>query len=270
MSDLLENSENQILLAARLVREHHYPKRKQDLPDWILIFAIKDLLKTNPDTPPEDLFDLLITQCKLKADGLLSRYVGASIAARLTRKMDSAAASVFTGGRKFSFAKVSAMAEYLTSRCPRICRAKLSKLLFYSDFINYYLNGNSISGARYVRDRFGPELYGYETLFKTLLYTGSLRVGNGSDHEEALLVNNNWMIDTLTIDEVVTMHWVLSYFRSMTASEIRQYSQKEIAYRFTRRDAFIAYEYASILHGLPDSTRKNYAKLIYGDPRRYQ
>jgi len=64
--------------------------------------------------------------------------------------------SVFTGFRMFSPAKLSAMAVYIAQRGEQIYKNKLNKLLFYSDFINFYLYGRSISGSKYVHVPFGP------------------------------------------------------------------------------------------------------------------
>lgn len=249
-SHALERYENQVLLGARMVREYYYPDRQKNLPDWILIFAIRDLLKMRSETSPEELFELLIVQSKVKTQGQLSRYLAASITAN-AKAADPAEASVYTGSRKFSFAKLSAMAAYITLHGKKVCRTKLNKLLFYSDFVNYFLHGHSISGSRYVRHRFGPALDRYESMVSTLKYTGVIRVKNESGSEESIVARDKSLVETLSIQEMVTIQWVLANLRSMTASEISQYSRRESAYRFTRQDDYIAYEYARILRKLP-------------------
>jgi hypothetical protein len=246
----LDRYENQILLAARMVREYYCPSQKSNSPDWVLIFAIRDLLTLRPETTPEEMFDQLITRSGIEADGHLSRYLAAAVTSAITCG-DNAAANVFTGARKFSFEKISAMAAYITSR-GEVCSTRLNKLLFYSDFVNYYLYGYSISGARYIRHGLGPALYGYESILKTLIFTGVVKVTNEGQAEENIIACEGSTGDELTVLETVTMHWVLANFRSLTGTEIDQYSQREIAFRFTRQDDFIAYEYARLLKALPE------------------
>lgn len=253
--DTLECSENQILLAARMVREYYYPNRKNNIPDWILVFAIRDLLTLLPETEttPENLFDLLITQSRIKKH--LSRYTAASITSQArnerSNNANSAEVSVFTGTRTFSLVTISGMVAYLTSRGQKICKTRLNKLLFYSDFVHYFLHGRSISGAKYVRDRSGPVLYRHESVFKTMEFTGVLQTNwDGKGNE--LIARDESLIGTLTLLEIVTMHWVFSHFGSMAAAELNQYSYSESAYRFSRQGDYIAYEYAKLLQTLPD------------------
>lgn len=255
-SHAVEHDENQILLGARLVREYYYPKRKTKLPDWVLIFAIKDLLKSRPGTLPDELYDVLIGQTDIKSQGHLSRYLAATIVSDVTAgdtgEADTMRSSVFTGGRKFSFEKISAMAAYITYRGRDICKNKLDKLLFYGDFVNYYLYGISISGAKYVRHRFGPVMDHYESILKTLEYTGTVQRSDGCDGETRFTSHDDSMTEILTVLETVSLYWVLANFGSMTASELNQISTREIAHRFTRQDDYIAYEYAKLLRKLPE------------------
>src|SRR5215203_1508410 len=145
-------NENLVILAARMVREYYYPGRKGQSPDWILVLAIRELLKSHPEVAPEELFDLLIKGSKLKSRGDLSRYLIKSA----TSQIEPPRSSVFSGSREFSFEKLSTMVSLLTPRGQGICRTKLNQLLFYSDFTNFFIYDKSISGARYVRSRGGP------------------------------------------------------------------------------------------------------------------
>jgi hypothetical protein len=246
-SHVLEHHENKILLGARLVREYYYPDRQNSLPDWILILAVRDMLWGQSQSSPEDLVDLLITQAKIKSQGHMSRYLAASVISDLRPEVN-----VFTGGIGFSFEKLSAMAAYFTARGQTISNAKLNHLLFYGDFINYYLYGASISGARYVRKTSSPELSGYESALKTLMYTGVLRGAGGYNTELLVIGADDSVTDRLTVLETVTLHWVAANFGYMTTSEIKQHSQNEWVYRFTRQDDSIPYEYARILQILPE------------------
>lgn len=256
-SPVADPNENQILLAARMVREHYFADRKKDRPDWILIIAIQELLARFRLTRIEDLIDLLINRSTIKTEGHLSRYVAASVTAdaALTRgkTSNSFGASVFTGGRTFSFIKLSAMTAFITLHADRVCKQKLNHLLFYGDFVGFFLYGRSISGARYVRRPSAPALYEYERLLKALLYSGVVRFNEGGVHaNDPMIVRDRMILGELTIQEIVTMNWVLANFGSMNGTEIGQYVHREIAHRFTRQDGFIAYEYSKLLQKLPD------------------
>src|SRR5436190_6510829 len=113
-SDFSDRDENQILLAARMVREYYYPKNEKKLADWILVFAVRDLLVMRPEASLEDLFDVLIAESKIKAQGHMSRYLAASISGNINLGSTHADVTVFTGARKFSFEKISAMTAYIT------------------------------------------------------------------------------------------------------------------------------------------------------------
>ena len=61
------------------------------------------------------------------------------------------------------------MIAHIASSESDIYKTKLNKLLFYSDFINYYLNGTSISGAKYVHLPYGPVPDSYKVRCRNLL-----------------------------------------------------------------------------------------------------
>lgn len=252
VTEALESRDNQILLAARMVREHYYPKRRKNLPDWILVLAVRDMLDMLPNASPEELFEYLIAQPRIKAH--MSRYMAASLVAEATAERtnkDSAEVSVYTGARKFSFEKIAAMTAYITSNGQKTSRIKLDKLLFYCDFVSYFLHGHSISGAKYVRHSQGPEIDQYESILKTLRFSGVIKIENESDIGENIVAHDQTMVGNLSIVETITMYWVLTNIGAMSSAEISRYSNNESAYRFTRQGEYIAYEYAGLLQKLP-------------------
>jgi hypothetical protein len=245
--------ENQVLLAARMVREHYFPHHAGlHSPEWILILAVRELLKSIPASSPEELLEILTTQSELASRGELSWYASSSMVMRLAAGLGEtpSAVDVFRGGRKFSFAKLSAVVSFFTRRVENICAIKLNQLLFYSDFVNFYLRGRSVTGSRYVRESQGPVLHRFESILKTLSFTGVVKLRDASV-EGLISVGSQSDIESLPLIELVSMNWVLVNLGSMTAEEISEYSHRESAYRFTRQDDFIAYEYAQLLQKLP-------------------
>ena len=248
--------ENRVLVTARLVREYYFPAIEKHAPDWILIPAIRELMKLQPDATPEGLFEQLVRPPAAGSPGLLSRYRIASLAAGLGATddagRDSAEINIFSGGRQFSFTRLSAMASFFAGR-GQVCKTKLNHLLFYSDFVNYVSFGRSISGARYVRQQGGPVLDQYDTLLKTMVYTGVVRLQAAeADSESELVVVHEPSIESFTLLEVVTLYWVHANFNTMTVSDISEYSQHESVYRFTQQNNYIAYEYSRLLKKLPE------------------
>jgi hypothetical protein len=174
------------------------------------------------------------------------RDVRTKIPVRETEVVD-----VFTGHRVFSFEKLAAMTAYIARHGRNVYKTKLNKLLFYCDFVNYHLNGVSISGARYVHLPFGPVPDRYEQTLKNLEMIGTLQISKGRGFE-LISAGDDPLPDTLSQQERATIDWVLERFGSMSASEISEYSHRERAYKDTRPGECIAYEYAKFFQSLPE------------------
>jgi len=247
-----DSLDNQTLLAARMVRDHYCPKPKRNLSDWVIVLAVRKVLSKLPHASPEELFEHLIEQPRIKVH--MSRYIVSSLVAEATAKRSaskSSEVSVFTGAKKFSFEKIAAMTAYITSNGQRTCRTKLDKLLFYCDLVNYFLHGQSISGAKYVRLMGGPGTDRYESILKTLQFSGVVKIENDPESDENIVARDETIAGNLSILEAMTMHWVLKNMGAMSASEICRHAYEESAYRFTTPGAYIAYEYAELLQNLP-------------------
>jgi hypothetical protein len=247
-------NENQILLAARMTRDHYYPGRDRNFPDWILVFAVFKLLELDGNASPDRLFELLKDHSQIESPEM-RRYLHLAIAAGrsrdLARRRDEGC--VFSGGRKFSFEKTSGMSASLTSRCQTVGRSKLNQLLFYSDFVHYFLYGGSISGARYVRHRFGPVFEGFEKTFDEMLAANAVAIEYRSCGEETIISSSDEVIvENLSMLDVTTLTWVAATFGGMSEVGIQEFLSHECAYRFTRRGDYIAYEYARIFQKLPE------------------
>ena len=158
--------------------------------------------------------------------------------------------TVFTGYRAFSLEKMAAMVSYFASRTSDLYKTKLNKLLFYADFINYHLNGHSISGSRYVHLPYGPVPEGYEETLETLNHYGVIDVSK-QNSADLITGGDNSANDFLNAEERRSLDWVLESFGSMSASQLTEMSHRERAYKNTRTGEEIAYEYAKFLAKLP-------------------
>jgi uncharacterized phage-associated protein len=159
--------------------------------------------------------------------------------------------SIFTGFRVFSAEKLAAMISYLAQKGYGIYKTKLNKLLFYGDFVNYYLHGHSISGSRYVHLPFGPVPDRYERMISDSVMSGKIKVSGAPGDAQLISPTTDSQVDDLTSEEIETLDWVLQTFGSMSAGEITEQSHREKAYRFTKPGEEVAYEYAKFFEKLP-------------------
>ncbi|MGB7069098.1 MAG: Panacea domain-containing protein [Pyrinomonadaceae bacterium] len=173
-------------------------------------------------------------------------------APEIIKEEERNASSVFSGNRAFSAERLGAMMAYIARKGENIYKTKLNKLLFYSDFINFHLQGRSISGATYSHLPFGPVPQQYEEVLDGLQQSGAVNLARvGSD---ATLIQPS--VETaqtkLSAEEIGTINWVLENYGMKSTGEISDQSHREMAYRFTRPGEIIAYRYAQFFEHLPE------------------
>ena len=166
------------------------------------------------------------------------------------------AASVFTGARPYSPEKLGAMIEYISRKGRDIYKTNLNKLLFYSDLTFYYLYGRGISGATYVNLPYGPVPENVEPVINDLASNNRIRKvpapDRGSNAEMIKPAETAAARVELDPEEMELLDWVLNTYGDMTPTQISDVSHAEKAYRFTRPQEPIAYEYAKFFERLPE------------------
>lgn len=162
-------------------------------------------------------------------------------------------ATIFNGFRGFSLEKMAAMISYIALHTKDLYRTKLNKLLFYADFTNYYLKGNSISGSRYVHLPYGPVPDGYEETLETLNHYGVIDLAQDNS-AEVIVTGEEAGLSSLTDEERSTLDWILEAYGPLSASQLTELSHQEKAYSNTRTGEEIAYEYAKFFAKLPAKT----------------
>ncbi len=218
--------------------------------------SVVDWLGARLDLLFEDAVQLLTSpsyQDAREFARMLDQNEGVATAAAPALLPTEAEATVFTGYRAFSLEKMAAMVSYLASRTSDLYKTKLNKLLFYADFTNFYLNGSSISGSRYVHLPYGPVPDSYEETLETLNHYGVIDVSK-QNSAELVRSGENSATDFLSADETRSLDWVLQTFGAMTASQLTEISHRESAYKNTRTGEEIAYEYAKFMAKLPPKT----------------
>ncbi len=171
---------------------------------------------------------------------------------------DLGEASVFNGQKSYSRNKLVSMIQYLTSKGHDIYKTQLNKLLFYSDLAFFDLAGVGISGAVYRNRPFGPVTDPVEDLLKDLDSEGSLQlIVNPDQMGQRIKAQHPISANELSTDERKVLDWVLETYGNMSSGEISDLSHNELAYKFTRPNQPIAYEYAKFFKYRPPSDLLN-------------
>jgi len=233
-----------------MVRDHYFPDRDRNFPDWLLVFAIARVLQQTPNASPDEILEIMKTPAEIES-AELRRDIHTAIAD--CRKRNAGHnwndVGIFTGARGFAAEKLAGMAAYLSAH-GGVCLEKLNGLLFYSDFVHYWLHGESISGSRYVRSSSGPGQEFFGRNIDSLINEGVVEVDtSGSKHHLVPAIES--FAKELSVNEVTTLHWIRSTFGPMSLPEVGEHLRRESSYKFTRRGDFIAYEYSKLFKVLP-------------------
>lgn len=237
------------------LKKYYSSEFDEEIPEWMLVDAITHWLEYQFEGITEDIAEVLSSPQRSEAREFRKILEESMREVRIVEdpvalpEMSSEEA-VFTGRRVFSFEKLAAMTAYIAANSKDLYKTKLNKLLFYSDFINYYLNGVSISGSRYVHLPYGPVPDSYESTLQNLALTGMVEIIRGEGFE-VIRAKDEPITAVLNNRERETVDWVLETFGKMSAADISEFSHREKAYRFTKAGEHIAYEYAKFLQKLP-------------------
>lgn len=134
----------------------------------------------------------------------------------------------------------------------QVFKTKLLKLLFYSDFLNFKVAGNSITGLKYAHLPLGPVPHEYEFIL------GALKnIDTTIEYElvefpkfsgEIVKVNCPPNITVFSKKEIEIINFVNEKFQDLTATQLSKQSHDEHAYTQTSKGEIISYNYAKQLH----------------------
>ncbi|MEO8650124.1 MAG: Panacea domain-containing protein [Acidobacteriota bacterium] len=236
-------SAEQLRTAATDIRGHFLAEADAYYPEWSITTALRQWTANK-------YFEPAVVDKSLVERKEFLRILESIV--RRSPRPDSIAleSNVFNGMRTFSFDRFRALTCHLATRTGGLFKTKLNKLLFYSDFVHYYIHGRSITGSRYVHLPFGPVPDAYEVILDHLSSSGDVMIIACPGFE---LVTPGQRTKGSDLDETEreAASWVIEKFGRMSSSEISEYSHREKAYRFTRMGDQIAYEYAKYFSLLP-------------------
>lgn len=150
---------------------------------------------------------------------------------------------------KFNPEKLKNIILYILEKCagkPNLGETVLYKLLYFIDFDNFEINGQSISGLDYVHLQYGPAPIA--TLYLPIIEEMK------SNQELKIIISNYFGfkikryinlithdIDSLSLKEVRVIDDVILSLSGMSASQIEEYSHGDAPWRLTSEKEIIPY-----------------------------
>lgn len=153
-----------------------------------------------------------------------------------------------TGYSRFSSEKLIHMVIFLTKQ--GVQKTKLMKLLWYTDFINFRRNLNSISGLPYVRLQHGPVPKDHELILTTLEknhFIKSEEIPVGDYLSMVIKANRDFDPSIFSEDELEVLEYVNHFFKEYGSIKISEFSHKEKGWKETNDHQLIPYSYAENL-----------------------
>jgi uncharacterized phage-associated protein len=144
--------------------------------------------------------------------------------------------------------KFPKMMHYIISkyRSRGVPKTLLAKLCYFSDFDNYELYAESITGEKYRRVKHGPLAASFKDSCEKLVNTEKIRI------EETETAGGNTMFKCISIDEpsigsfskrdLETIDWVIERYGNLTPRTISDLSHNDIPWVSTKPGEIIDYE----------------------------
>ncbi len=151
------------------------------------------------------------------------------------------------GFKGFDYEKLCAMVLYFAHKGAGLLKAKLMKLLHYSDMIFYKENGISISGLRYAHLPYGPVPDNFDMIFGRMAadHVTHIEVSYDNGYEKHQVIPEREVPEgVLSEGEIQVLERIYDKFKDFGSVDISEYSHKEKGYMFTKNGEIISYAYA--------------------------
>lgn len=161
------------------------------------------------------------------------------------------------GGRDFSPHTLLEMILFFAAQAASspphgVYKTKVNKLLWYADFHHFRRYGQSISGAVYIHDLYGPVAHGYPLYLARLEQEKKLEMCEYQKPEwevsAEVLLTSIREFPLLSRPAQMSLYAVHRYFLDVGSSKISEISHQEKGYRETVRYQEISYLYAHSLN----------------------
>lgn len=141
--------------------------------------------------------------------------------------------------------RLRGMLEYLLlygSKMGGVPKTKLFKLVYLSDFSNYYFTGKSISGHVYKNRDYGPVPDALFVLVDEMKRAGDIKVEDGEQAQFHKLVVQPRHMGYLTEAQKQLLEKVCRYWRDKSTQHIVNFAHHQRPWFLTKKDEKIPYE----------------------------
>lgn len=152
----------------------------------------------------------------------------------------------FNGFRKFDVERLTNLIGYLSDQV-KLFKTGLNKYLWYIDFQNFKESTRSITGLRYMKDKFGPVIE--DSRYNDILNHFNDKFikdeyEDGDSIKTSIISKKNYDLSIFKETELKVINSVIKTFKSMNSKELSELSHQEDAWVFSDDKQLISYEYA--------------------------
>ena len=159
---------------------------------------------------------------------------------------------ISNGFRKFEIERIENLIGYIADKTDNLYKTSLNKYLWYVDFENFKENIRSLTGLRYVKQKYGPviEKKGYEEIINLLdekFYVEETEDVYNKSTKAKIISKGNYDMSIYSQEEMEVIDAVIQKFKKMSCSEISDKSHKEDGWIENEINHIISYDYAEKL-----------------------
>lgn len=151
---------------------------------------------------------------------------------------------VYSGFKKFDIEKLKAVVLFFALNQIDLYKTKLMKLLWYADMLFFKNNVTSITGMKYIHQKYGPVPYKYSLCLSIMEDLGVIELQDQEYGDVILPKSDKSLLDKLSASELEVLKLVSNRFLCAKAKDISEQSHKERGYQKTELSDLISYEYA--------------------------
>ena len=154
---------------------------------------------------------------------------------------------IFSGYNKYNEIKLLEIINMLSKRINNLNLIKLKVLLFYIDFISYKEINSSITGLKYIHDFNGISPLNFDEILRMNIIPIKEKYYEESDCYDYYIGKLN-IIYSFNDNEVNIIDKVINRFINFNTKQMVDYIKSEYAYKDTRRNEIIKYNYAKYMN----------------------
>ncbi|MGL5637766.1 MAG: type II TA system antitoxin MqsA family protein, partial [Cetobacterium sp.] len=154
--------------------------------------------------------------------------------------------SKLNGLKELNLEKVENMIIYFINNCEHVFKTKLNKLMWYADFESFKCNQVGITGLTYIHKPYGAVPEGIDEILKIskkINITEEINEDFGSVYFKISALEN-FNEDLFSDKELIILNKVVNKFKNFKNREISNYMHEEEAYKHTKENSIIDYNFA--------------------------